>query len=190
MNIASLIRRCRCGKLYGVLSHLLFAGPAPHWSIASYIAHGGGVPAGILPWRSVWKNWNGVASRWWKNVEDIFIHFDRIHERDRQTETAWRHRPRLHSITWQKLRQSSANSSYNKEADEIIGRLSSTWEPTSVTVLVWSEQIPFPSLFLVADIPPTLLHPAALAASPNVDKYPPIFTVECIKLHSITFSLQ
>ena len=38
----------------------------------------------------------------------MFIHFDRIHERDgqthTQTDTAWRHRPRLHSIArqWEK----------------------------------------------------------------------------------------
>jgi len=28
----------------------------------------------------------------------MFIRFDLIHERDRRTDTAWRHRPRLHSI--------------------------------------------------------------------------------------------
>ena len=37
-----------------------------------------------------------------KNFEDMFIQFDRIHERDRrtdrQTDTAWRRRPPLHSI--------------------------------------------------------------------------------------------
>jgi len=27
--------------------------------------------------------------------EDVFIRFDRMHERDRHTDTAWRHRPRL-----------------------------------------------------------------------------------------------
>ena len=30
--------------------------------------------------------WNGVATRWWKNFEDIFIRFDVIHERDRRTD--------------------------------------------------------------------------------------------------------
>jgi len=60
----------------------------------------GGVPVGILPCRVVRKNKHGVATRMWKNFEDMFIHFDRIHERDgrtdghtyRQTDTAWRGR--------------------------------------------------------------------------------------------------
>jgi len=30
-----------------------------------------------------------------KKFEDIFIRFDTTHERDRHTDTAWRHRPRL-----------------------------------------------------------------------------------------------
>ena len=30
-----------------------------------------------------------------KNFEDIFIRFDTTYERDRHTDTAWRHRPRL-----------------------------------------------------------------------------------------------
>jgi len=37
INTDSLMRRCRCGKLHGGLSHLLFAGPAV-MDIASYIA--------------------------------------------------------------------------------------------------------------------------------------------------------
>jgi len=62
----------------------------------------GGVVVGILPWRFVRKNWNGVATWRWKFFEDVFIRFDRIQERDRQTDTAWWHRPRLHSIAQQK----------------------------------------------------------------------------------------
>ena len=38
INIASLMRRRRCGKLHNELSYLLFAGPARYRSIASYIA--------------------------------------------------------------------------------------------------------------------------------------------------------
>jgi len=42
----------------------------------------------------------------WKNFVDMFIRFDRIHKCDRhthrQTDTAWRHRPCLHSIARQK----------------------------------------------------------------------------------------
>ena len=36
----------------------------------------------------VWygKKWNGVAIRWCKNFEDMFIRFDVIHERDGQTD--------------------------------------------------------------------------------------------------------
>jgi len=26
-----------------------------------------------------------MATRWWKNFDDMFIHFDTIHERDRHT---------------------------------------------------------------------------------------------------------
>jgi len=37
INIDSLMRRRRCGKLHGGSSHLLLTGPAPHRSIASYI---------------------------------------------------------------------------------------------------------------------------------------------------------
>ena len=32
----------------------------------------------------------------------MFIRFDKMHERDRHTDSAWRHRPRLHSIARQK----------------------------------------------------------------------------------------
>jgi len=39
INIASLMRRRRCGKLRGGLSHLLLTGPERHRSIASYIAN-------------------------------------------------------------------------------------------------------------------------------------------------------
>jgi len=58
--------------------------------------------------------WYGNARMWLldgeKNFEDMFIRFDRMYERDRrtdgrtdgQTNTAWRQRPRLHSIARQK----------------------------------------------------------------------------------------
>jgi len=48
-----------------------------------------------MPLPLVWKNHNGVATRLWKNFGDMFIRFDIIEERDRQTDTAWRHRPPL-----------------------------------------------------------------------------------------------
>jgi len=48
---------------------------------------GGGVPVGILKWRLVWReNYNGLAIRWWKKSTDTVTRFDRIHERDRQTD--------------------------------------------------------------------------------------------------------
>jgi len=45
-----------------------------------------GIPVGILPCRLVGKNYNSVANRRWKHFEDIFIRFDRMYERDGQTE--------------------------------------------------------------------------------------------------------
>jgi len=58
-----------------------------------------GVSVGISAPPLGWKNWNGVATRWWKNFEDMFIRFDVIHERDRQTDgqtdTGWQQRPRF-----------------------------------------------------------------------------------------------
>ena len=45
-----------------------------------------GVPVGISAPPLAWKNKNGVATRRWRNFEDIFIHFDVIHERDRRTD--------------------------------------------------------------------------------------------------------
>jgi len=47
---------------------------------------GGGVPVGIFPQRLVLKNYNDVATRWWKYFAVMFNHFYRIHERDRQTD--------------------------------------------------------------------------------------------------------
>jgi len=44
------------------------------------------VPLGILPQCLVWKNWNSVAIRGRESFEDMFIHFDRIHERDGRTD--------------------------------------------------------------------------------------------------------
>jgi len=48
--------------------------------------------------------WCGYT-RLWKKFENMFVRFDRIYEpdrrTDRQTDTAWRHRPRLHDIARQ-----------------------------------------------------------------------------------------
>jgi len=44
-----------------------------------------GVPVGISPSRLARKNLNGLATRWCKKFEDIFIRFDATHGRDRQT---------------------------------------------------------------------------------------------------------
>ena len=45
-----------------------------------------GVPVGISAPPLVRENWNGVATRWWKNFEDIFIRFGATHERDGRTD--------------------------------------------------------------------------------------------------------
>jgi len=45
-----------------------------------------GVPVGILAPPLVRKNYNGVATRWWKKLEDMFIRFDVIHERNGRTD--------------------------------------------------------------------------------------------------------
>ena len=44
-----------------------------------------GVPVGISAPPLGRKNYNGVATRRWKNYEDMFSRFDVIHERDGQT---------------------------------------------------------------------------------------------------------
>ena len=43
-------------------------------------------PSPVLPSHLVRKNYNGVATRWWKKIEDIFIRFDTMNERDRHTQ--------------------------------------------------------------------------------------------------------
>jgi len=45
-----------------------------------------GVPVRMSAPLLGWKNYNGVATRWWKDFEDMFIRFDVIHERDRSTD--------------------------------------------------------------------------------------------------------
>jgi len=59
-----------------------------------------GVSVRISPPRLVRKNKNGLATRWRKKFEDIFIRFSATHERDRQTDkrtdTACRHTALMH----------------------------------------------------------------------------------------------
>ena len=45
-----------------------------------------GVTVGLALSRLAWKNENGLATRRWKNFEDIFIRFGATHERVRQTD--------------------------------------------------------------------------------------------------------
>ena len=45
------------------------------------------VPVGISPSCLAQKNYYGLAIRWWKNFEDIFIRFDATHERAGHTDT-------------------------------------------------------------------------------------------------------
>jgi len=43
-----------------------------------------------MPWGTE-KLKSGMATRWWNNFEDMFIRFDRIRERDGQTDTQTPH---------------------------------------------------------------------------------------------------
>jgi len=45
-----------------------------------------GVPVGILPYRLVRKYQNDVATRWWKQFDDMFTHLDTIPAYDGQTD--------------------------------------------------------------------------------------------------------
>jgi len=73
------------------------------------------VSAGILPCRLVWKTRMVRLPGGEKIFEDMFIHFHRMYEctnvTDRQTDTAWRLRPRLHSIARQKSRSQPISGS-------------------------------------------------------------------------------
>jgi len=84
------IRKLWCGFLfaflsnYGSILHHL-RDKARYWSkivIFSYPlvfdAHVRGVAVGILPSRLVWENFNGGATRWWKNFEDMCNRWDSI----------------------------------------------------------------------------------------------------------------
>ena len=72
-----------------------------------------GIPVGILPCRLVWKNQNGLATRSEKKIVDMFLHYDKIRESDKHTQThrqTDRHIPHddvgrasIHSIARQKL---------------------------------------------------------------------------------------
>ena len=44
------------------------------------------VSVGILSCLMVWKKYKDLATRRWKNVEDMFIRFNRMYERHRQTD--------------------------------------------------------------------------------------------------------
>ena len=88
-----------CGKPHGRLSHLLFARPARHRSIAiSYIAddrfglrHLHSTPSlgGSLS-KCCHDVWYRKTRMVWlpdgEKSDNVFIRFDRIHERDRQTD--------------------------------------------------------------------------------------------------------
>jgi len=89
-----------CGKPHGRLSHLLFARPARHRSIAiSYIADDRDLAYGTCirrhrwggPCRNVAMTFGTEKLEWFgypmvKKIDNVFIRFDRIHERDRQTD--------------------------------------------------------------------------------------------------------
>jgi len=69
-------------------------------------------PAGLSPLEYCHDVWYKKTRMVWlptvKRFEGMFICFDKMHKRDRRTDRrtygqTWRHRPRLHSITRQKL---------------------------------------------------------------------------------------
>jgi len=75
-----------------------------HRSIARYSSRIDAPIGGGVPLEYCHDVWCGKTRMVWlpdgeKKLEDMFIRFDRIHKRDGQTDTAWRHR-RLHSIMW------------------------------------------------------------------------------------------
>ena len=73
INKNSMKRGGVCGKLHGGRSQLLFA---LHRSRFLPTQPTFDAPVGILPWSLVW----------WKIFEDMFSRFDRVHERDGQTD--------------------------------------------------------------------------------------------------------
>jgi len=100
INVDSLMRRRLCAKLQGGFSHLLFAGPARHRSIASHIVdnrdlclpHLHSTPQLGGPCRNIATTYNMKKTRmvWLHDgenyFEDMITRFDTIHERDRQTD--------------------------------------------------------------------------------------------------------
>ena len=85
-NIDSLMRRCLCDKLHGALSHL-FAFPAVIVSIAhafdAPVLGGGGRRNIAMTFGTEKLEWCGYPTV--KKFDDMFIRFDRIQERDGQT---------------------------------------------------------------------------------------------------------
>jgi len=86
------MRRRLCGKLHGGLSQVLFIGPARHRSSSPMcLPHLHSTPplGGSLSeyCHDVWyrKTRMGWLFDGEKNFEDMFIRFDRIHERDGRT---------------------------------------------------------------------------------------------------------
>jgi len=84
--------RCMCPSNYN-----RFWDRARYWSkivILSYPLHST-PPLGVFPSEYLHPVWYGKTSMvwlpWCKNFEDIFIHFDATHERDRRTDTQTPH---------------------------------------------------------------------------------------------------
>ena len=108
--------RCMCQSNYN-----RFWDRARYWSkivIFSYPALAfdapvrGGGPVGIAPPRLVWKNYNGLSTRWWKNFEDIYTFWrnSRTCQTDRRTDRQIADNSRaMHSIARQKQKKNFQN---------------------------------------------------------------------------------
>jgi len=114
ISIDSLMRDALCGKLHRPPSQLLFA--LQQSSIDSQVfvenrnfclPHLHSIPplGDLRPNIAITFVFGVEKLKWcgYPTVRELFIRFRRMHERDRQIDTALRHRPRLHSTARQKF---------------------------------------------------------------------------------------
>jgi len=96
-----------------------------------------GVPVGISAPPLVQKKENGVATRCWKNFEDMFIRFDVIQKRDRRadrrTDAARQQRPHLCIAS----RGKNSSSGYQKLLFQIMNSEHLFWMLKTVISDIW-----------------------------------------------------